>query len=596
MKKAELLSPAKDLATGIIAINNGADAVYIGAPAFGARKAAANSIEDIRQLTEYAHRFYCKVFVTLNTLLYDEELAEAEKLIRKLYEIGVDALIVQDMGILRMDIPPISLHASTQMHNYDLERIKFLDRIGFQRIVLAREVSLEQIREIRKAVKAELEYFIHGALCVSLSGQCYLSQHMFGRSANRGECAQPCRMKWSVRDSAGRVLVRDRYVLSLKDLNLSLHMEELAKAGIDSFKIEGRLKDQGYVANVTNHYYTLLNEIRGVVHSGSGVVSADFKADPERSFNRLHTNYFLHGRQEGLVNMDSPKSMGKEIGVVKRFSGNSLWVNLKEEIHNGDGLCYFEKGELKGIRINTADGECLVCNEKVAIPPGTILYRNYDRQFDALLSRESVRKIRITIQLRVDETGIELSATDENGNTVYKLIEEKFDKAENPQQEERIKGQLMKCGDSEFVCEEATYEGEVLFIPSARLNAMRRELLEDLRQERERNREVIRGNAMNDTEHYPLAVDWRCNVVNRKAEEFYRMHGISDVEWGLEKNDGISDKVLMDTKYCLLHELGRCMKKSGNADLQFPLFLFNDKYCFRLNFDCRECRMKVETF
>ena len=260
MQKVELLSPARDLVVGKAAIDNGADAVYIGAPAFGARKAAANSLEDIGTLVGYAHRFYCRVFVTLNTILYDSELAEAEKMIRQLYAIGVDALIIQDPGILNMDLPPICLHASTQMHNYELERIKFLDQLGFQRIVLARELSLEQIREIRKEVKAELEVFIHGALCVSLSGQCYLSQYMFGRSANRGECAQPCRMKWTVEDNSGKKLIKDKYVLSLKDLNLSSYIDDLIEAGVDSFKIEGRLKDENYVANVTNYYSSLIGK------------------------------------------------------------------------------------------------------------------------------------------------------------------------------------------------------------------------------------------------------------------------------------------------------------------------------------------------
>ena len=284
MQKVELLSPARDLVVGKAAIDNGADAVYIGAPAFGARKAAANSLEDIGTLVRYAHRFYCRVFVTLNTILYDSELAEAEKMIRQLYAIGVDALIIQDPGILNMDLPPICLHASTQMHNYELERIKFLDQLGFQRIVLARELSLEQIREIRKEVKAELEVFIHGALCVSLSGQCYLSQYMFGRSANRGECAQACRMRWTVEDDAGKVVLKDKYVLSLKDLNLSAHLSELVEAGIDSFKIEGRLKEADYVANVTNYYSSCLDEIvacdENLARVGAGYVKAGFEADP----------------------------------------------------------------------------------------------------------------------------------------------------------------------------------------------------------------------------------------------------------------------------------------------------------------------------
>lgn len=261
MRRVELLSPAKNVDVAIAAINNGADAVYIGGPAFGARKAVGNSLEDIEKAVRYAHRFYCRVFVTLNTILYDEELPEVERLIHGLYKIGVDAIIVQDPAVLKLDLPPIALHASTQMHNYDLERIKFLDRLGFQRVVLARELSLAQLREIRREVKAELEYFVHGALCVSLSGQCYMSHYLTNRSANRGECAQACRMRWTVEDDAGKVVLKDKYVLSLKDLNLSAHLSELVEAGIDSFKIEGRLKEADYVANVTNYYSSCLDEI-----------------------------------------------------------------------------------------------------------------------------------------------------------------------------------------------------------------------------------------------------------------------------------------------------------------------------------------------
>ena len=402
MQKVELLSPARDLVVGKAAIDNGADAVYIGAPAFGARKAAANSLEDIGTLVGYAHRFYCRVFVTLNTILYDSELAEAEKMIRQLYAIGVDALIIQDPGILNMDLPPICLHASTQMHNYELERIKFLDQLGFQRIVLARELSLEQIREIRKEVKAELEVFIHGALCVSLSGQCYLSQYMFGRSANRGECAQPCRMKWTVEDNSGKKLIKDKYVLSLKDLNLSSYIDDLIEAGVDSFKIEGRLKDENYVANVTNYYSSLIGKHPGIVRSGSGHILSAFEADPERSFSRGSSDYFIRGRHRGLVNMDTPKSMGKKIGIVKETKGNTIILDAIGELANGDGLCYLEQGGLKGIKVNEAVGNRIVCNETVKLRPGTELFRNYDHRFNIRLDKvKSVRKIRIKIILSV---------------------------------------------------------------------------------------------------------------------------------------------------------------------------------------------------
>lgn len=594
-KKIELLSPAKDLTVGMAAIQNGADAVYIGAPAFGARKAAANSLEDIAALTAYAHRYYCRVFITLNTILYDHELAEAEKLIRQLYAIGVDALIFQDMGILRMDLPPIALHASTQTHNYDLERIKFLDRLGVQRIVLARELSLEQIRTIRREVKAELEVFIHGALCVSLSGQCYLSQYMFGRSANRGECAQPCRMRWSVRDSEGQVLLQDKYVLSLKDLNLSSHIGQLIGAGVDSLKIEGRLKDKDYVANVTHHYSSLMNHIEGVRRVGSGKVMAAFDADPERSFNRGCSDYFLVERQPGLVNMATPKSMGKPIGRVTDITGKTIILDTREVLANGDGLCYLHQDELLGVRVNRVEGNRIECNEPVKARPGTLFYRNYDHRFVSRLGKsDSVRKIGIVIRATSDDGHLSLQVTDEDGVTASYCTEERYELARQEFQTDRLKQQLMKCGDSEFECERIEVVGqEVLFIPAAVANAARRALLENLQLARQQQRKVLAAGKLNGQAAVPAFVDRHYNVVNRMASEFYRAHGAEKIEEGFEKSGDTDGLVLMHTRYCILYELGRCRKKHPASAISFPLFIYNDKHCFRLEFDCTRCFMKI---
>ena len=594
MRRIELLSPAKDLAIGIAAVDHGADAVYIGAPAFGARKAAANSIEDIAELVKYAHRYYCRVFVTFNTVLYDHELAEAEKIIRRLYEIGVDALIIQDMGILRMNLPPICLHASTQMHNYELERIKFLDQIGFQRIVLARELSLEQIRTIRQAVKAELEVFIHGALCVSLSGQCYLSQYMFGRSANRGGCAQPCRMKWSVKDSAGKIIIDEKYALSLKDLNLSSYIDDLIDAGVDSFKIEGRLKDENYVSNVTHYYSSLIDQHPGIIRIGSGKIISAFTPEPERSFNRGSSSYFFNGREKGLINPDTPKSMGKYIGRVLQCKGNQLCLQMIEPIHNGDGLCYLEKGDLKGIKVNQADGNRIICNEAVKIAAGTELFRNYDRCF--VMQLEKVRSIRkIGIKLNVVAKGgcLSIRAVSADGVSVTWHSAEVFEKANNPVQEERLKQQLMKCGDTVYTCEEVTYEGEALFVPAVVANQMRRQLLEQLDLLREESRKMMQPVVENREVKYTLLPDWHLNVVNRKAAAFYKEHGVSDIEKGFEKRENKQIRDLMHTRYCILYELGRCRKQSKNEDLTFPLYLFNHKHQFQLEFDCKACFMKV---
>ncbi|MBO4771110.1 MAG: U32 family peptidase, partial [Bacteroidales bacterium] len=351
----ELLAPARNAETGIIAINSGADAVYIGASDFGARKAASNSVADIERLCRHAHLYGAKVYVTLNTILYDNELSTAQKLIRDLYNIGIDALIVQDLGILKMDIPPIELHASTQMHNYDIRRIKFLDEIGFRRIVLARECSLQQIREIRQSINAEIECFGHGALCVSMSGQCYMSARLGGRSANRGECAQACRMKYSLANDKGKVLVNDGYLLSLKDFATYNKIGEMIDAGVNSFKIEGRLKDSVYVADVTAYYRKLIDSIsNGKARTSSGSCIYDYEPDIQKAFNRGFTTYFLDGNPTGkMANFVSPKSMGEPLGKLVSIKGNILTINTKQTLHNGDGLCCEASGELVGFRVET---------------------------------------------------------------------------------------------------------------------------------------------------------------------------------------------------------------------------------------------------
>ena len=593
MKTVELLAPARDLAVAIAAIDNGADAVYIGAPAFGARRAAANSVADIARLVEYAHRYYCRAFITLNTILYDNELPEAERLIRELARIGVDAFIVQDMGILRLDLPPVCLHASTQMHNYDLERIRFLDRLGFSRIVLARELTLDQIRTIRREVKAELEVFVHGALCVSLSGQCYLSQRLFRRSANRGECAQPCRQKWTVRDAGGRLLVDNRHILSLKDLNLSSRLADLVDTGVDSLKIEGRLKDAAYVANVTRYYSSLLEALPSVRRPSSGSVTAAFTPEPERSFNRGSSTYFIDGRQPGLANPDTPKSLGKPIGKVLQTRGTRLRVQALAPIANGDGLCWLQNGELHGIRINTADGEWLTCNEPVTIAPGTPLYRNYDSCFNRLLEREKSRR---TITIRITATPenghLRLDAEDEDGNHATLLSPETFALADNPAQRQRLEQQLARTGDTIFRCTEARVTGEpVLFIPSAAANALRRTLLDALTAERETRRPLLPPTIEDRTVPYPLPADWRLNIANRLAAGFYHDHGVTSPQPAYECTSSLPNAPHMRTRYCILHELGLCLRH--HPGLRLPLTISDGKNTFRLAFDCKECFMTI---
>ena len=407
-RKIELLAPAKNLVCGIEAVNHGADAVYIGAPKFGARAAATNSLEDIRRLTEYAHLYCVRVYVTVNTILRDEELVETERMIGELYRIGVDALIVQDMGITRLNIPPIPLHASTQMDNRTVGKVRFLAEAGFRQVVLARELSLDEIASIHQACPdVPLEVFVHGALCVSYSGQCYVSQACFGRSANRGECAQFCRLPFSLVDADGKTIVRDKHLLSLKDMNQSDLLEQLLDAGATSLKIEGRLKDVGYVKNVTAAYRQKLDAIfarrREYVRASSGISRFHFRPQLNKSFNRGFTHYFLEGRTEDIGSPDSPKSLGEEMGTLKEQRDGWLSVSGVKPFHNGDGVCFLdEQGRLQGFRVNrVVDNRIFPAGEVSRIPLRTRLYRNFDQEFEKLLARKSAEWRRMALASRL---------------------------------------------------------------------------------------------------------------------------------------------------------------------------------------------------
>ena len=418
-RKIELLAPAKNLECGIEAINHGADAVYIGAPKFGARAAAVNSLEDIEALVKHAHLYNARIYVTVNTILKEEELQETEEMIHALYRIGVDALIVQDMGITQLNLPPIPLHASTQMDNRTPEKVKFLKEAGFRQVVLARELSLREIKKIHDTCpEVPLEVFVHGALCVSYSGQCYVSQACFGRSANRGECAQFCRLPFSLVDSDGKVMVKDKHLLSLKDLNQSDELEQLLDAGASSFKIEGRLKDVSYVKNVTAAYRQKLDAIfahrQEYVRASSGTCRFDFRPQLDKSFSRGFTHYFLHGRDKEIFSFDTPKSLGEEMGTMKEARGNYLTVAGLKSFNNGDGVCYIdEQGRLQGFRINRVDGNKLYPQEMPQIKPRTRLYRNFDQEFERILSRKSAeRKLSVSILLADNNFGFPLTLTD----------------------------------------------------------------------------------------------------------------------------------------------------------------------------------------
>ena len=453
----ELLAPAKNLECGIEAINHGADAVYIGAPRFGARAAAGNSLEDITALVQYAHVYNVRIYVTVNTILRDEELKDTEAMIWDLYRAGVDALIVQDMGITRLNLPPIPLHASTQMDNRTVQKVKFLADAGFRQVVLARELTLDEIAQIHAACPDTLlEVFVHGALCVSYSGQCYVSQACFGRSANRGECAQFCRLGFDMVDADGKVIARNKHLLSLKDMNQSENLEALLDAGASSLKIEGRLKDVSYVKNVTAYYRQKLDAIlkrrKEYTRASSGTVKLAFRPQLDKSFSRGFTHYFLQGRDREISSFDTPKSLGEEMGTMKEQRGNYLTVAGVKPFHNGDGVCFLdEQGRLQGFRINRVDGNKLYpAGDVPRIKPRTRLFRNFDQEFERSLARKSAeRKIGVGWELADTPSGFALTAADEDGNRITLSFPYPKELARTPQSE-NLRTQLGKLGNTPF--------------------------------------------------------------------------------------------------------------------------------------------------
>jgi 23S rRNA 5-hydroxycytidine C2501 synthase len=599
--KLELLCPARDLECGVAAINHGADAVYIGAPKFGARAAAGNSLADISKLVDHAHRHWARVYVTLNTLIYDSELEEARNLVRQVYDAGADALIVQDMGLLELDLPPIPLFASTQTHNYDLERIKFLEQVGIQRIILARELSLQQLRSIRAATSLELEFFVHGALCVSFSGQCYMSQAVSGRSANRGECAQNCRLPYTLVDSRGTVLANNRHLLSLKDLNLSPYLDQLVDAGVTSFKIEGRLKDATYVRNLTAFYRGKLDAViagrEGFSRASSGTTVFSFAPDPERTFHRGTTDYFLRGRRHGIAEFRTPKSMGKTVGTVKSVGGDSFILEGQEPLHGGDGICFFDANEdLQGTNVNAANGARITPNSMEGIQPGTVIYRNFDHEFARVLSNDAARRA-IGVSMAFGETpdGFFLRAVDEDGVEAASSIVHPKEPAKKPDAATAaIRTQLGRLGETIFALTALSVETrEAWFLPVSLLNGLRRECLASLEAERLRRFPRWRHSiSLNDVPYPSPTLDRSGNVVNELAGKFYRRHGVECVEQGFELRHDPFNQIVMTTRHCLKFEFGLCRGDRGSAD---ELFMFDGKTRYRLEFDCDRCEMKVVT-
>lgn len=603
-RKIELLAPARNLECGIEAINHGADAVYIGAPKFGARSAAGNSLADIATLVEYAHLFNVRIYVTVNTILRDSELSETEEMIWQLYNAGVDALIVQDMGITQLNLPPIPLHASTQMDNRTVEKVRFLSNAGFRQVVLARELSLDEIRKIHEACPdVALEVFVHGALCVSYSGQCYVSEACFGRSANRGECAQFCRLPFSMVDEDGKVIVRNKHLLSLKDLNQSSILESLLDAGATSLKIEGRLKDVTYVKNVTAAYRQKLDEIfcrrKEYVHSSSGDTVLDFTPQLEKSFNRGFTHYFLHGRTPDIASFNTPKSLGEEMGTMKEQYKKYVTVSGVKPFHNGDGACFIdEQGCLQGFRINKVEGNKLFPAGAIPrIKPKTPIYRNYDQDFEKLLTRKSAeRKIGVDWVLSETAFGFALTVSDEDKNSVTLSFPVETKEKARTSQHDNLCSQLKKMGNTPFRTRSVVIKcSEEWFIPSSLISDWRRLATDRLVALRRINfrRELQVWKPTNHS--YPTSsLTYLGNVMNGKAEKFYQEHGVCNIASAYEKQ-APDNATLMFCRHCLRYSMGWCPTyQRVRSPYREPYYLVsNDGKRFRLEFDCKRCQMKV---
>ena len=589
MTPLELLAPAKNLACGIAAIDHGADAVYIGAPKFGARAAVGNSIDDIRQLCDYAHHFGAKIYVTLNTIVYDNELDEVHRLIDQLSEIGVDAILVQDMGLLQfMQDKPFEIHASTQTDNRTADKVRWLQQVGFSRAVLARELSAEEIADIHREVPdIELEVFVHGALCVSYSGICYASQHCFGRSANRGECAQFCRMRFSLVDADGAEIEHERYLLSLKDMNQSENLEKLIEAGAVSFKIEGRLKDVAYVKNVTAAYSELLNAfIRKhkdeYCRASKGRCEYTFTPNLKRTFNRGYTTYFVNGRQPDIASFDTPKAVGEFVGRVKEIRHDSFNVAGTASFANGDGLCFLNADrQFEGFRANRVVGNRIYPLKMPAgLRPGMALYRNNDQEFERILSKPSAtRKIPVSISLRAVDDGFELSAGDAK---VHFSAEHQL--AQKSPRENLVR-QLSKLGDTIYECTQVDVPEDFnFFIPNSQLSDMRRQLIDAMGQIK---RDVKRARVVGNPGMKNLS--YQNNISNRLSAAFYGTDELSAFE--LKGGDG----PIMQCRHCLRYSLGYCVKRGGKRPTwREPLSLvLGDGRRFRLEFDCQHCQMNV---
>lgn len=585
----ELLAPAQNLETAICAIKCGADAVYIGAKSFGARKSASNNLENIKALIEYAHKFNVKIYITINTILNDNELKEAQKLIYELYEIGADAIIIQDMGLLELDLPPIELHASTQCNIRTKEKVQFFEQVGIKRAILARELSVSQIEEISENSNIELECFIHGALCVSYSGQCYLSASVGGRSANRGECAQACRKKYSLVQNE-KTIAKDKYLLSLKDFCAEKYLDALIKAGVKSFKIEGRLKNETYVKNVVLYYRRFLDKYK---KTSKGDIISDFEPDINKTFNRGYTSYFLGGNREAeenkIFNFETPKATGEYVGEVKEVGRNYFKIKTSKKINKQDGLFFVLKDKTGGCLVNNIEDGKIFPNKPLDIKAGAKVYRNQDTEFENTVKNTKTKRL-IKTEITVYEDKISITDGEFETSVVCEFEEE----AKNP---EKMRESFVKCfkktGEGIFCAKDVIFKTQKTpFVVLSKLNEIRRELFSKLENIRLIN---YKRNNFEKTKYAPYPekiTDYRLNVHNKAAEDFYKKCGVCPTDVSPEKSGNYKGKELMRTKHCLRRTNGLCLKKDG---LKAPLFLadeFGKKYL--LEFDCVNCEMVIK--
>lgn len=596
MRQLELLAPAKDFETAVDAINCGADAVYIGAGKFGARHSATNAISDIARVVEYAHRYGVKVYATLNTLLFDNELEEAKEQALSLVEAGVDALIVQDMAYCRMGLP-IELHASTQTNCVTAERVKFFEEIGFARAILERSLSKREIAEIRKATSIELEAFVHGAICVSQSGRCFFSRSTSERSGNRGECSQPCRLEYDLCNEKGETIVKGKHLLSVRDLDLSARLGEMIDLGISSFKIEGRLKDRIYVRNIVSLYRQLLDrEIakrNDVERSSVGRSTIEFEPNAARSFTRGAGEYFFDGKCRGVASFDTPKAMGERIGKVIKIDRRGIVLDRKHDLATGDGVCFIANGALIGTNVVGIEGERVQLNRYDGVAVGVELFRNYNRLFSQAVERSRIKRtIATDLAILFEPNKITLSATDEEGATATASVdcatEEARDKTKG---EEALRRQLSRSGDTIFEVRNI-HINEVRFAPMSVVGALRREVFEKLEKERLKKHRSSAPFVEKRDIKYPIsALSPQDNVTNRLARELYTDHGVEEIAEGLDCRATTSGEQVVISDYCIRREIGECLLERPR--LKGDLYLVRGTKKYRLSFDCKACQMKI---